>query len=168
MTEPVPGRACGTCTQCCKVFHIAELAKPAGVWCRHCVQGAGCGIHPTRPVQCRDFFCLWMTEASVPDEWKPERARMTLSLYPGNGFLYVQLDPGYPQAWRKAPYYDQLRRWSKELLDKGRHVIVFLHDNATLVMPEEAVPMGRMSASDSFRVKRTFGPKGVTYSVERG
>jgi hypothetical protein len=162
-----PGRACGTCTLCCKVFQLAELEKPAGVWCRHCAQGVGCRIHPTRPAQCRDFFCLWMTDATMPAEWKPERSKMVLSIFPANGFIYVQVDPGYPQAWRKAPYYDQLRQWAKNLLEKGRHIIAFVNDSATLIMPEEAISLGKMKASDSFRVERAFGPNGPTYRVSR-
>jgi hypothetical protein len=162
-----PGRTCGTCGLCCKVFHIADLQKPTGVWCSNFVQGAGCAIHAERPNQCRGFFCLWIMNGSVPDEWKPDRSKMVLSIFPDNGFIYVQVDAGYPQAWRKAPYYDQLRRWSKDLIGKGLHVIVFINDNATLIMPEEAVPLGRMKATDNFKIARVFGPNGPTYRVER-
>ena len=48
-------------------MHIAELDKPAGVECKHLVEG-GCGIYPTpedpvdkRPVGCQIFSCLWMS-----------------------------------------------------------------------------------------------------------
>ncbi len=163
-----PQRACGTCTLCCKVFKLAELDKPAGVWCRHCEQGVGCRIHPTRPPQCREFFCLWLTDSSMPAEWKPERSKMVRSVFPANGFIYVQVDSGFPQAWRKAPYYDELRRWAKSLVEKGRHIIAFVNDGATLIMPEEAIPLGKMTPSDSFRARKGYGPNGVTYSVERG
>jgi hypothetical protein len=162
------GRGCGTCTLCCKVFHIPELAKPAGAWCGHCAQGVGCRIHASRPAQCRDFFCLWLTDGAIPAEWKPERSKMVLSLFPANGFIYVQVDPGYPQAWRKAPYYDHLRRWAKELNAKNRHIIAFVNDHATLIMPEEAIPLGRMTATDNFRLEPAFGPNGPTYRVARG
>ena len=165
--QAAPGRACGTCTLCCKVFQLPELEKPAGVWCRHCTQGVGCGVHPDRPAQCRAFFCLWMTDATIPADWKPERSKMVLSIFPANGFIYVQVDPGFPQAWRKAPYYDQLRRWAKVLVEKGRHIIAFVNDSATLIMPEEAIPLGKMKASDKFRVERAFGENGPTYRVER-
>jgi hypothetical protein len=166
--QAAQGRECGTCTLCCKVFQLPELGKPAGVWCRHCTQGVGCRIHATRPAQCREFFCLWMTDAAMPADWKPERSKMVLSVFPANGFIYVQVDPGFPQAWRKAPYYDQLRRWARELVEKGRHIIAFVNDNATLIMPEEAISLGKMKATDRFMVRKGYGPNGVTYSVERG
>jgi hypothetical protein len=162
-----PGRSCGTCTLCCKVFEVPALQKPAGVWCRHCAPGAGCGIHETRPQHCREFFCLWMSDPSLAEEWKPERSKIVLTLFPGNGFIYAQVDPGSPLAWRKAPYYDRLRTLARNLLDKGRHVIVFVNDVATLIMPEEAIALGQMNATDNFKIDRTFGPKGPSYTVTR-
>ena len=165
--RPAPGRDCGTCSLCCKVFHVPALEKPAGTWCRHCTPGGGCAIHATRPAHCREFFCLWITEPAMSAEWKPERSKIVLSIFPGNGFLYAQVDPGSPQAWRKAPYFDQLRGWAKTLLDKGRHVIVFVNDNATLIMPQEAISLGRMTPSDNFKIEPAFGPNGPTYRVAR-
>jgi hypothetical protein len=162
-----PGRSCGTCTLCCKVFEVPALQKPAGTWCRHCLPGKGCGIHETRPQHCREFFCLWMTDANLPEDWKPERSKIVLTLFPGNGFIYVQVDPGSPQAWRKAPYYDKLRALARTLLEQGRHVIVFVNDVATLIMPEEAIALGPMKATDNFKIDRAFGPKGPTYTVTK-
>jgi hypothetical protein len=160
-------RECGTCSLCCKVYLVPALDKPAGVWCRHCKPGVGCAIHATRPRHCRDFFCLWMTDAAMPAAWKPDRSRIVLTVFPANGFVYAQVDPGSPHSWRKAPYYDDLRRMAKRLLDQNRHVIVFVGDVATLIMPEEAVPLGKMSAQDNFRVEPAFGPKGPTYRAVR-
>jgi hypothetical protein len=163
----IPGRECGTCTLCCKVYHIPEINKVAGKWCQYCKPGRGCTIHETRPQQCRDFFCLWMTEATITPEWKPERSKMVLSIFPLNGFMYVQVDPGAPQAWRKQPYYDQLHRWAEVNLQKGRHVLVFVNDDATLIMPGQDVPLGKMKPTDGFSVRQTFGAGGLTYEVTR-
>ena len=65
-TEPLPGRACGGCTLCCKVYALPEIGKPAGVWCKYCEPGKGCKIHDALPDPCREFFCLWMTDATMP------------------------------------------------------------------------------------------------------
>src|SRR6267142_2123611 len=84
----VPGRACGSCMMCCKVPHIEEFAKPAGVWCKHAVPGKGCGIYESRPGSCRAFYCMWMQDASFGPEWKPEKSkfvtRMERSAIRGN------------------------------------------------------------------------------------
>jgi Fe-S-cluster containining protein len=160
-------RECGSCGMCCKLFHIPAVEKPAGKWCRHWAAGAGCSIHPDRPEQCREFFCLWMSDASVADVWKPERSRIVLSIFPGNGFLYAQVDPSSPQAWRKQPYFDDLRRMAAGLQDLNRRVIVFVGENATLVTPQGATPLGRMNPEERFVVEPAFGPDGPTFRVAR-
>ncbi len=162
-----PGRECGTCTLCCKVYALPALEKPAGAWCRHCAPGKGCAIHDALPDQCRQFFCLWMTDASMPPEWRPDRAKFVLTMYPQNGFVYGQVDPGAPGAWRRAPYYDRLRAMAKALLAERRHLIMFAGDEATLVMPEEALPLGKMTEKDSFRIEQVFGPKGPTWRATK-
>jgi len=164
---PAPGRACSSCTLCCKVYALPEFNKPPGVWCKHCSPGKGCAIHDAAPDQCRQFFCLWMTDAEMPDDWRPDRARFVLSVYPPNGFIYGQVDPGAPGAWRRAPYYDRLRGMARALLSQRRHIIMFAGDDATLVMPDEPLPLGRMSAADNFRIEQTFGPKGPTWRATK-
>lgn len=166
--EPlVADRDCGTCTLCCKVYRVAVLAKPEGVWCGHCDIGKGCKIHATRPIHCRQFFCLWRMDASIPDDWKPERSKLAISIFPDNGFVYVQVDPGSPQAWRREPYFTGLKRWSESLLPKGRHLIVFVNDKATLIMPTGPVFMGAMSPGEGFMVRERLTGAGKTYEVER-
>ena len=92
---------------------------------------------------------------------------MVLSVFPLNGFIYVQVDPNAPQAWRKEPYYRQLHRLAESNLRDGRHVIVFVNDVATLIMPGQDLPLGPMKPTDGFAVRQTFGPKGPTYEVTR-
>jgi hypothetical protein len=162
-----PGRECGGCTMCCKVYALPELAKPPGVWCIHCAPGKGCAIHDQLPDQCRLFFCLWMTDGAMPADWRPDRARFVLSVYPTNGFIYGQVDPGSPTAWRRAPYYDRLRAMAKALLDERRHLIMFVGDDATLVMPDGALPLGKMTAEDNFRIEQVFGPSGPEWRATK-
>jgi hypothetical protein len=162
-----PGRECGGCTMCCKLYTLPEIGKPAGVWCNYCKPGKGCTIHDNLPGQCHDFFCLWMTDGTMPDEWRPDRARFVLSVFPTTGFVYGQVDPGSPGAWRRAPYYERLRAMAKTLLEQQRHLLMFVGEQATLVMPDEDVPLGKMTAEDSFRIEPDFGPKGPTWRATR-
>jgi hypothetical protein len=148
VVEPAPGRACGSCTLCCKVYDVPALAKPAGTWCRHCKPGRGCGIHATRPDHCRAFFCLWMTQTWLGVEWKPERSKMVLTMDPETRFLLVQVDPGTPNAWRGAPYYAQLRKWAEGAVAQGRQVVVFNNKSATVVLPDRDVPLGVIAPGD--------------------
>ena len=162
-----PGRACGACTLCCKVYALPELEKPPGVWCRHCGPGKGCAIHDSLPRQCLQFNCLWMTDGNMPDAWRPDQARFVLSIFPTNGFVYGQVDAGSPGAWRRQPYFDGLKGMARTLLQERRHVIMFVGDEATLVMPDEALPLGKMKREDQFRIEQVFGPKGPTWRARK-
>ena len=162
-----PGRACGSCTLCCKVYALPEFEKPPGIWCKHCTPGQGCGVHDSLPEQCRRFFCLWMTDGTMPDDWRPDRARFVLSLYPPNGFVYGQVDPGSPQSWRRQPYFDRLKAMARSLIEQRRHLIMFVGDDATLIMPDGDVPIGKMTREDNFRIEQVFGPNGPTWRATK-
>jgi hypothetical protein len=68
----VPGRDCGDCTLCCSVLLIdtPQIQKPAGVTCRHCVDG--CAVYQTRPQACRDFLCAWRQLDILGPDWRPD------------------------------------------------------------------------------------------------
>ena len=51
-------RPCGTCTWCCDVLEIPELAKPFGQACPHSCNA--CAIYTQRPPSCRNFRCTWV------------------------------------------------------------------------------------------------------------
>jgi Fe-S-cluster containining protein len=65
-------RSCGTCSHCCSVLRVDELAKPAGQDCRHQRGEQGCGIHAQRPAICRGYRCLWLQGGLEEDE-RPDR-----------------------------------------------------------------------------------------------
>jgi hypothetical protein len=154
----VPGRECGSCTLCCKVYDIPELDKAAGKWCKHCKPGRGCAIHDSLPDLCSTFNCLWRTKGELPAYWKPEQSKMVVSIYPLTEFIYVQVDPGTPGAWHKQPYYNDLRLWAKNNLPMGIHVIVFVNDVATLIMPDDTVLLGPMKPTDSLVLRTSSRP----------
>lgn len=162
-----PGRACGSCNLCCKVYAWPEIGKPPGVWCKYCEPGKGCKIHDALPEECRLFNCLWMADGKMPEEWRPDRAKFVLTVYPANGFIYGQAEPSAPNAWRRAPYFDGLKAMAKALIEERRHVLMFVGDEATLIMPDEVLPLGKMTARDNFRIEQVFGPKGPTWRAMR-
>jgi hypothetical protein len=166
-SEPAPGRACGSCTLCCKVYDVPALEKPAGVWCRHCRPGRGCGIHETRPQHCRSFHCLWMTQAWLGPEWKPERSKLVLSVDPATHFLFVQVDPGAPNAWRADPFYRHLKQWAAAALQRQRHVVVFNNKSATVVLPDRDVALGPLGPGDRIVARERRTASGITVDVEK-
>jgi hypothetical protein len=166
-STPAPGRDCGSCTLCCKVYDVPAVEKLAGTWCRHCLPGRGCGIHETRPQHCRSFHCMWMTETWLGPEWKPERSKLVLSVDPVTRFLLVQVDPGAAGAWRRDPYYGQLKSWSAAGIQQNRQVIVFLNKSATVVLPDRDVPLGVMGPNDRIVARPRSTATGVTLDVEK-
>jgi len=115
-SEPhlVPGRACGTCMMCCKVPYIKAFEKPAGVWCAHAAAGKGCAIYASRPDECRAFYCLWMQDASFGPEWKPEKAKFVTYIQQNGVNIQVAVDPSFPNAWMREPYYARIKQWARE------------------------------------------------------
>ncbi len=161
-----PGRECGSCTLCCKVYDVPSLEKPAGRWCSHCLPGRGCGIHETRPTHCRSFFCMWMTDGAMPPEWKPDRCKFVLTVDGVTRFLNVQVDPGSPNAWRAEPFQTQLRQWAAMLMQEQRFVVVFLNKSATIVLPDKDVALGVLGDGDRVVPYRQLTPRGPTYSFD--
>ena len=123
----IAGRSCGTCTLCCRLPDIDLFDKPANVWCRHCVAGKGCSIYADRPSVCRDFLCLWMTDAGFAEIWEPSRSHMMV--YRQGPQITVLVDPDHPDIWRREPYHAQLRDWAREAEATGGYVIVFRQDD---------------------------------------
>ena len=151
---PVLGRSCGTCNLCCKVYSIKELNKAAGRWCIHCVRGSGCGIHPTRPRSCREFFCSWLVDPNLGPEWKPEVSRFVLSADATHRAIMVTVDPGRPLAWKRAPYYAVLKKFSEVFFRIDQKVLVNLGGLITVVLPGRDVPIGKIAAGEEIVIWR--------------
>lgn len=144
----VPGRGCGTCSMCCKVFRVVEVDKAPGQWCRHIVHGRGCGIHATRPGVCRTFFCFWLQNRTLGPEWKPDRAKFVLYTEMEGRRLVVATDGAAPAAWRKPPYYAQFKRWAELGSATNRQILVFHGTRATAVLPDRDVELGVVDVGD--------------------
>jgi hypothetical protein len=160
-----PGRECGTCTLCCKVYEVPSLQKPAGKWCQHCTPGKGCGIWETRPDHCRSFYCLWMTDGGFKPEWKPERSRFVMSIDPFSRYLNVQVDPGHAKAWRQEPYYSGLLQMAASLLREERLVVILNGTHATILTPKGEVELGVMGPEDRVQLKLRITPTGPVYDI---
>jgi hypothetical protein len=162
----VPGRECGSCSLCCKVYNIVEIGKAAGKWCGQCKPGRGCKIHDNLPTQCAEFNCLWRTDAAMPAQWKPDQAKMVASIQPMTRNIQIQVDPGLPSAWSRQPYHDHLRQWAKKNMPTGIYVVVFVNDQATLVLPDQDVPLGPLTPDQTIAVRLEPGPNGGVYEVK--
>ena len=141
------GRSCGSCSLCCKVVGVDELVKPIGVWCPHCNRQKGCAIYESRPPSCRMFICQWMLEPGLGPEWKPDRAKFALLKSAGGRHLTVFADPGNPSAWRRAPYYENLKHWAAQGVRNTAdlHLVdVMIGLRCIVLLPDRDVEIGEL------------------------
>jgi hypothetical protein len=96
---PIPGKACGECSFCCKALEIVELQKSAGAQCAHCLGAAGCGVYMARPEVCRAYECLWKGDRSLGPRMRPDRVGAILMEDPDSDEYRAVCDPGKPLAW---------------------------------------------------------------------
>jgi hypothetical protein len=150
---------------CCKVPYIAEFDKAPGVWCRHAVAGRGCAIYAARPGSCRAFHCLWMMDARLGPEWKPDRAKFVSYPQPNGVNLQIAVDPGFPNAWMRTPYYEQIKRWAREGAERGAFVFVRIGKRMIAVLPDRDQDIGLVGLQDEVVVSRKFTGSGYAYEV---
>jgi hypothetical protein len=153
----VPGRTCGTCAMCCKVFAIPELDKGVAQWCRHVVPGRGCGIHPTRPETCRRFFCHWLRNPHLGPEWQPNFAKFLIYTEAGGRRMVVAPDVGAPTAWRRQPYLAQFKRWAQVGAASNHQILVFNGKRATAILPDREQDLGIVEVGDEVIYRSTGG-----------
>jgi hypothetical protein len=147
-TQPAAGRACGSCTLCCKVIGVGALNKAAGSWCRHCEIGRGCSVYDGRPQECREFLCVWLADARLGEEWKPDRSKLVVTTADEGRTVEIRCDPGFPQAWRQEPYHGQILEWAAVARTYDGMVIVSVGKRVTLVAVEGEFPLGIVEPED--------------------
>lgn len=139
-----PERSCGSCGLCCKLMHIDELDKPENSWCPHYRQGGGCGIYRDRPAECASFVCGWLANPALDDRWKPSTARFFLWQQAGARRMIVEVDPAFPQAWRREPYYSALKTWARRDRPGAAEILVKVGRRVTMIFPEADIELGIM------------------------
>ena len=138
----LPGRSCGTCTLCCKVLKIEEMAKPQGNWCPQCDIGTGCKIYEDRPKECATFYCGYLTWPEVDERWFPATSKMVIVSELDGKRIAIHVDPGRPAAWRGAPFFDQIKSWSYAGAQDMAQVVACVGKRAIVILPDEEVDLG--------------------------
>jgi hypothetical protein len=158
----VPGRSCGTCSLCCKVYSIRALNKAAGQWCIYAAPGSGCNNYDNRPQACREFYCSWLIDPNLGPEWKPEVCRFVLSADAAYQALTVTVDPGRPLSWKGEPYYSLLKQFSEVFFRIDKKVLVSLNGHVTVILPNCDVPIGMVVPGDEIVIWREGSTYGAT------
>ncbi|MGD9739810.1 MAG: hypothetical protein AB7O56_10820 [Bauldia sp.] len=157
------GRTCGTCSLCCKLLGIGELDKKPGAWCSKCDPPHGCTIYESRPTECREFACVWLESARLGDAWKPSRSRIVLYMIDGGERLIAHVDAGSPDAWRREPYYAQLKAWARSGIRSGPKVVVRIDNRLIAILPDRDVDLGDVRPGDAVMIGENPSGVGPTF-----
>jgi hypothetical protein len=157
---------------CCKTLTIKEVEKPPGVWCRHAAPGKGCGIYESRPPVCRSFYCHWMLNPNLGPEWKPDKAKFVLygdAPADGRQLLHIAVDPSFPNAWTKPPYFSTIKKWVADSVEQDRLLLVLVQVGPRFigVLPDRIVELGNLDPRAPMILSRTSGPNGYAYEIKR-
>jgi hypothetical protein len=73
---------------------------------------------------------------------------MIVTYTPAENEIVINCDPGYPDVWRRKPYFQQIRKWAIESRPLGARVMICVGKELTLVAPEGEFPIGEMRPDD--------------------
>jgi len=145
-------KSCGPCGLCCKVFAVAELAKPMGVMCTHRSKAAGCGIYPDRPASCRSFECVWLMDPEMPHRFRPDQTQVVLDQDANFGRLIARCDPANPRAWHREPMYSALKRRAAHTWGTGHLVIAVAGRQTWVITPHADIDLGEVDPAARLKV----------------
>jgi hypothetical protein len=121
---------------------IHALNKPTNKWCEFCEVGLGCKIYSTRPDECRTFDCLWLRDATFPDELRPQKSKIVFTSEHGGGRISAYVDVSFPSAWQEKKLYALLKRWAAIQAEKNFQVLVFVGKRTIAILPDRDVDLG--------------------------
>lgn len=160
----VPGRSCYSCTLCCKVIGVPELAKPQGHDCIHCDIGRGCKIYDRRPEVCAEFCCSYLLSPALGEEWKPGTCHLVLGYMAEADVILIYTDPDHPGAWRGEPYLARIKKWAATT-DTG-YVLIWEKGRALALLGGDEFDLGDLRA-DQVIVRDTTGGRATVYAVHK-
>ena len=144
---------------------VEPLGKPAGTWCVHCKIGTGCGIHETRPDQCRAFYCDFLLNPEFDERWRPANAHFVMRTSIASRWIGIHVDPQRPEAWRREPYYSKFKELARRAFASKLVVLVFIGVRTWAIYPDRDVDLGLAAKDDKAFLKQVFTPSGPQYEV---
>jgi len=133
-------RSCAGCTLCCSLLSVAELDKPPMVRCVNCA-ASGCRIYAQRPTECRQFYCGYLLKEQLDQRWKPSQCKLIVVFDEHPYCVAIHVDPAFPDAWRKEPFYSQICRWARTAARRHAQVVVWQGDSKIIVPAEQHPPL---------------------------
>lgn len=137
--NPLPEKACGTCTLCCTLMRVEfddpnEEPKEWMQPCKHLCKAGGCGIYTNRPTACRVFECVWLASQRFPDvalskSDRPDRSGIVMDV---NSKDITVVHCQTPQAYKRPRNWELIMK----LIRKGNKVTIE-HGNGDVSVVEQ-------------------------------
>lgn len=137
-------KTCGTCSICCKIVAVKDLAKPAHQWCVHNVPRKGCGIWGAHPEVCKVWQCGWILMPQLDDRWKPESCGFIIRTRFQIQQLVIDVEPSKPNSWRREPFLSTIHRWAQNSLATGQQIVVCIGRRQIAIFAEEDIDVGEL------------------------
>jgi len=82
--------------------------------------------------------------------------------------ILVHVDPQRPDAWRREPYYSQLKAWARQAVASRSGVIVVVRVGsvAHVVFPDRDVELGVVSDGAKVITSERMTPTGVRWDAK--
>ena len=148
---------------CCKLLSIEALNKPRLQWCTHCDIGAGCKIYEERPPECRAFICGYLAEPGIGEHWKPVKSKMVVSKATNANRIVIYVDADRHDAWRKEPYYTDLKNWARVAARNQGQVLVSQGRDMVVVTPDGETNLGPVGDDQMIIARRKHGASGAGF-----
>ena len=116
------------------------------------------------------FTCQWMLAPDLGPEWKPDRAKFAMLKSAGGRHLTVFADPGNPWAWRRPPYYENIRRWAVQGVRNTAdlHLVdVMIGPRCIVILPDREVEIGHLGADEMIHLAARNTPAGVVIDASK-
>jgi hypothetical protein len=140
---------------------ISELKKPHGVWCPHCKPGLSCKIYENRPNECRNFYCGFLTNDILGEEWRPSYSKIIITGKDNGKHIIANVDPVRPDAWRREPYYSWLKKWAGGLMQTRGQVLARIDRHFYVIFPDRDVDMGLVDDDETIYTGQRQTPAGL-------
>ncbi len=159
------GRQCDGCTMCCKLLAVKDLDKPRAVWCEHCAIGKGCTIYEARPEACRNYYCAYMTRATIAEHWRPEHSGMVIVWGLERGRVSIHVDPERPNVWREEPYRSDIDLWMAIWPPDVLQIVIYFGLNVRALLPDREIDLGMLPEEDWIVTEMVPSPNGFRPEV---
>jgi hypothetical protein len=99
-------------------------------------------VYASRPRECGNFFCAYLTNPELGEEWKPSHAKFVVAYELDGKRIAVYVDPQRPNAWKQEPYYSKLKQWAEAAVPYRGQVLACVGRRTYVVFPDRDVDLG--------------------------